>query len=75
MCLLRLGGDATQSDGAKCDLTGVHVKEYSTPAVPGISGMCVSYWTVTYVFAAPDFNSTAGSVGEFAGVGSSRTLK
>lgn len=33
------------------------------------------YWKIAYVFIAPDFNRSAGSIGKFVGVGFSRTLE
>jgi len=53
---------------------GVHVKEYSTPTAPVGERNTCSYRVMTYVFAAPDFNRSAGSVSESAGAGSSRMV-
>ena len=74
LVLLRLGGLILRANGRKCDLASVHIKEYSIPTAPeGERNVC-SYRVTTYVFAAPDFNRRAGSVGESAGAVSSRTL-
>jgi len=75
MGLFRLGGRfILRTNSSKYDLTSVHIKEYSTPTAPGDERNTWSHRAMTYVFAAPDFNRSAGSVGESVGTGSSRTL-
>ena len=59
----------------ECDLTGVHVKEYSTPTASRYQPTTLSSRTVTHVLAAPDFTRSADSIGDSAAVGFFRTLE
>ena len=72
---LLLGGYTLRANCGKFNLTGVRIKEYSTPTTPGDQQNVHSCRATTYVFAAPDSNSSADSIGKFAGAGFSRTLQ
>ena len=68
------GGNILRTEICECDLTGVHVKEYSAPTAPRDQPIVLSPQKTAHVFAAPDFNRSAGSIGKSAAVGSSRML-
>ena len=69
------GGSIPRTNGGPCDTAGIYPKEYSTPTAPRDQWSACSRRTMTYVFTAPDFNKSAGSIGESAGVGFSRMLE
>ena len=72
---LLLGGHILRTEVCECDLTRVHVKQYGTPTATTDQPDVLPFRTMTYVFAAPNFSRSAGSVAEFTVAGSSRTLE
>ena len=64
-----------RAKGGECDVTSVHREEHGTPTTPKHQRVVCSCKAATYVIAASDFIRSAGSTGEFASVGFSRTLE
>jgi len=76
LVLLCPGGDyILRNERGESDLAGVHKKENSPPSALRNQPEISSRRTTTYVFAAPDLNRRAGSIGKSARVGFSRTLE
>jgi len=69
------GGNILRTEICECDLTGVRIKEYSAPTAPRDQQIVLSLQTMAHVFAAPDLNRRADSIGKSAAVGFSRILK
>ena len=68
-------GYTLRAKGGECDVTGVNKREHSTPTTPKHQQNVCSCKAATYVIAAPDCIRSAGSTGEFASAGFSRTLE
>ena len=68
-------GTTLGANGGKCNLAGVYIKKYGTPAVSRGEQNVHSYQMITYVLTAPQFSRSAGCNGEHMGVGLSRTLE